>query len=72
MKYTMTFGIECGKKTCAVKPGKFCQFFNLSPDGKDVYEDENGWLQRHPDCLSKMNKKEIAEYENPDEEPEEI
>ena len=59
MKQTITFEIECGEKTCAIEPGKFCQFVELSMNGKDscyffgqIYEGKNGWLQRHPDCLT--------------------
>ena len=64
MKKKICFEIECGEKTCASEPGKFCRFFNPSLNGKDscylfgrVFESD-GWIQRHPDCLEWRN------YEN--------
>jgi hypothetical protein len=59
MKQRLTFEIECGEKSCASEPGKFCQFANLAMAGKDscyffgliFYDKPHGWLQRHPDCL---------------------
>ena len=58
MKLKLSFNIECGEKTCAFEPGKFCTFFRGSLNGKDscyifgmVFENDDGWIQRHNDCL---------------------
>lgn len=59
MKWNIKFQIDCGKKTCASKPGKFCQFLRTSMNGKDTCYlfgrvfDKDGWLQRHPECLKR-------------------
>jgi len=57
LKKKLTFTIECGEKTCASVPGKFCQFFKASLNGKNscylfgpVF-DNDGWIQRHDECL---------------------
>ena len=57
MKKLIFVEIECGEKTCASEPGRFCQFFISSMNGKDscflfgrVF-DEDGWIMRHKDCL---------------------
>jgi hypothetical protein len=52
---------ETGKKTCAVKPGKFCRFMRSRRFGsvefcalyeKELFHDEPlGWLQRCEECL---------------------
>ena len=56
----LCFEIECGEKTCASKPGKFCRFFRSSLNGNDKcylfgrvypYPDEYGWIQRHEGCI---------------------
>lgn len=60
MKRTVTF--ECGERTCAVEPGKFCRFVVTRRCGT-VYEcgafngelyDEGGWLMRCPACLAEF------------------
>lgn len=49
--------IECGKTTCASKPGKFCQYFknNLKGGGTCYFFgqvwDKDGWIQRHEECI---------------------
>ena len=63
MKITIT--TECGEKTCAAKPGKFCRFVRTNYFGTKpicnlygVYLwDEDGWLIRCEECL-KENKGE--------------
>jgi hypothetical protein len=62
MKLKITLKIECGEKTCASIPGKFCHFLRISLNGKDSCSlfgnvfDKDGWIKRHPDCL-KIAKK---------------
>jgi hypothetical protein len=53
----MRIEIECGEKTCASKPRKFCHLFKGHLGGRDtcflfgeVY-DKDGWVQRHPNCI---------------------
>jgi hypothetical protein len=62
MNYNITFQIECGEKTCAVKKGKFCQYLNWTANNKnrcfffgEVY-DKDGWVQRHPTCIKGAEK----------------
>jgi hypothetical protein len=60
MKHTIEF--ETGETTCAVEPGKFCQFcyaknFGTMPwchllDEK-IYE-KDGWLQRTYNCMERF------------------
>jgi hypothetical protein len=53
----MNLQIECGEKTCASKPGKFCHLFNGSLGGRDTcflfggLYDDSGWIQRDPKCI---------------------
>lgn len=58
MKQILPFQIECGATTCASGPGKFCRFLAPGVVGGGacyffgmVYDDESGWIQRHPECL---------------------
>jgi len=58
MKTNLIFEIECGEKTCAAEPGKFCYFLNLGFAHRRLscalfgrVEDKNGWIQRHKGCL---------------------
>jgi hypothetical protein len=66
MKKTLKIDIECGEKTCASEPGKFCEFFGsmkfgqvpvcrLFPSIDDnpytILEDKDGWTQRCTRCL---------------------
>jgi len=64
MKCTIELDIECGKTTCAVKPGKFCHLLNLTMKGSGtcflfgpVFDDNSGWIQRHKDCLKIAKRK---------------
>jgi len=58
MKYRLSFEIECGSKTCALSPGKFCKFLKSAGNGKctcyffGTLFDQYGWIQRHKDCLN--------------------
>lgn len=68
MKCSVEF--ECGEKTCAVEPGKFCRFVVNSNFGRkffcsaffdsdrshQVLEDKNGWLMRCQQCLDEQQK----------------
>jgi hypothetical protein len=62
MKITLTIPIECGEKTCASEPGKFCQFLDMGRWGCNPacsiwgvglteLTEQTGWLQRCPQCL---------------------
>jgi len=57
MKKKLTFTIDCGAKTCASVPGKFCHFIELKINGKNScyifgrLDDKDGWIQRHDECL---------------------
>ncbi len=56
--------IDCGEKTCASEPGKFCRFVRAGSFGTEwhcaAYEKrldttdgkETGWLARLPECLA--------------------
>lgn len=64
MKYTLDFEIKCGKKTCASSPGEFCRFIRNDLTGKsfchlfgEVFENEDGWIQRHNLCLERAKEK---------------
>ena len=63
---------ECGEKTCAVEPGKFCRFLGTRSFGtksvcllyRDPYDGGevslfyvDGWLQRCNQCLSQEEVK---------------
>lgn len=66
MKQILRFPIECGEKTCASEPGKFCSFLGgtnmgitpvcrLFPSVDRAYtilEDKDGWVQRCESCLT--------------------
>ena len=61
----ITIDINCGKTTCASKPGEFCQFFGtmrfgtvplcrLFPSIGDTFtelHEKDGWVQRCDSCL---------------------
>jgi hypothetical protein len=58
MKKKLIFDIECGEKTCASEPGKFCQFLILGMGQRKEacvlfgpVDEKDGWIQRHKDCL---------------------
>ena len=58
MKQKLTFEIECGEKTCASEPRKFCRYcsWNMKGVGTCFFfigqlEKKDGWLMRHPDCI---------------------
>jgi hypothetical protein len=58
------FETECGEKTCASEPGKFCYFVRVKNFGTSylcLYYDEklydnDGWLIRCPKCLNEQRK----------------
>jgi len=57
MKARLEFMIECGERSCAYEKGKFCRFFRGSFGYVNYCYifgrlfDEDGWVQRHPDCI---------------------
>jgi len=65
MKRSLAITIDCGERTCASKPGMFCQYVGstrfgmahgcrLFPGKERSYtalEEVDGWLQRCPACL---------------------
>lgn len=69
MKATIRIEIECGKTTCASKPGHFCSQLCASHLGtrwncaafgnkevKPPRDNEEGWLQRLPECVAATKK----------------
>lgn len=57
--YDIRLRIVCGETTCAVAAGRFCEYLRWhSGTGEATchlfgrLEDEGGWVQRHPDCLT--------------------
>jgi len=70
---TLEININCGEKTCASEPNKFCKFCgakkfgqipicSLFPSENDCHTELieiNGWIQRCKTCLqSQISKKE--------------
>lgn len=60
--YIIPIKIECGEKTCASEPGKFCNMLTLSMTGGGtchlfgrVFE-ERGCIARHKKCIESANK----------------
>lgn len=67
MKQVLNFEFECGEKTCAESPGKFCKFMTYnSRSGKSIcyffgqLYDENGWVQRAEKCIE-MSKNKLGD-----------
>lgn len=67
MKHNITLEIECGETTCASEPGKFCYLFaaDLQGDGVcylygKVFQNEDGWIDRHPRCLETAVKQKAT------------
>jgi hypothetical protein len=62
MNYTIPIKIECGEKTCASEPGKFCNMLTLNVHGGGDCHlfgrvfDEYGWVMRHKKCIESANK----------------
>jgi len=67
MRARLTFEIECGERTCASKPGKFCRFLRTKKLGQipvcDIFRERNGeekrlldseegWVLRCEECLA--------------------
>lgn len=56
-KYALKFDIECGEKTCASEPGKFCLYCTIGAFGGATcffygkLGESDGWVSRHPECL---------------------
>ena len=54
MKARIIIAIECGEKTCASEPGKFCTYlvgnYRCALFGR-LYDNEDGWVARHPECM---------------------
>jgi hypothetical protein len=57
---------ECGERTCASTPGKFCRFVKSKNFGTEfvciLFDrklfDEGGWLQRCGECLEEFGTQE--------------
>ena len=65
---SILFDINCGEKTCASEPGKFCKWVRTRKFGaiyfchlwhaEDIHgkqqslEEKDGWLMRRPECLN--------------------
>lgn len=56
--------IECGEKTCASEPGKFCSQMSSKKYGTipwcsffdvELFE-KDGWIQRCEDCMNKAEQ----------------
>lgn len=75
MKYVLSFEIQAGEKTCASKPGEFCQYctWKLDADKGLCYffgalssgakgSDTDGWLERHPNCLEKTRPNKCSNH----------
>jgi hypothetical protein len=66
MKFTIPIKIECGEKTCAAEPGKFCNMLTLNVTGGGtchlfgrVFDERDGggvWIIRHHLCLEHAKK----------------
>lgn len=64
MKHTIEF--ETGETTCAVEPGRFCQFLGAKSFGTKpvcmlfgdtpLYANKDGWVARCSDCLRAFSK----------------
>lgn len=59
MTRILAFEINCGEKTCASEPGRFCEFFCDNCFGRPscfffgkLRDDEDGWVRRHERCLA--------------------
>jgi hypothetical protein len=64
----LTLEINCGKNTCASKPGEFCHFCSANGTGskifcdlfkKSLYDetgDVRGWIQRCKECKEAENE----------------
>jgi len=62
MKRVLSFEIDCGDKTCASFPGKFCSFCRSTLRGNctcyffGALSDVDGWIQRHEECLQNASQ----------------
>ena len=62
MMHTLQF--ETGETTCAVEPGKFCQFIGTTNFGTtpvcmlfdDLLYEKDGWVQRSKFCMTTFKK----------------
>lgn len=61
--------INCGETTCAIKKGKFCEWFSTKKFGQIPYcklfntelIEENGWTKRCDECIMSERKKRQIE-----------
>ena len=59
MKIILRIPVECGEKTCASTPGKFCKYmtYSIVDNGATcqlfgLLSIDNGWVMRAADCVS--------------------
>jgi hypothetical protein len=70
MKFQIVTEINCGERTCATAPGKFCRFFSSRDWGTQPYCSffqvdlfhVDGWAQRCPECLESARVVNQEEY----------
>lgn len=72
----LAIDVQCGEKTCATEPGKFCQYVGsrrfgtqpvclLFPGNNAAHTDlfpieDTGWLRRCAPCLAAEKAAEVA------------
>ena len=63
MKLKYTIEIECGEKTCASEPGRFCGWFGVGKFGwgswcmlfdEKLFDSTHGWVERCEKCLEEV------------------
>jgi len=63
----LVIDIRCGETACYEAPGRPCPYVRvgkfgqhwscfLFQDNGECLDEENGWLQRHPECLRKESR----------------
>lgn len=69
MTHKLEIKINCGEKTCASKPGNFCNFLGVRNLGTksccllytdhgsplELFENDNRWIARCQPCLDQVN-----------------
>lgn len=75
---TLKIEIDCGDKTCASEPGKFCKYIRSRKYGQIHFcqlwhnedghgrplqmEEKDGWLLRRPECLACTETEEAEPF----------